>query len=61
LEGDADTNFIHYAIQKHHWSPSQVNEFLNADDSMKALFFASTKIRIDDDKKQLKELEKKKR
>jgi hypothetical protein len=42
---------LHYAIQKLHWSPSQVSEWLDAEQEMKALYYASTQVKIERDKK----------
>lgn len=59
MEGDSDANFIHYAIQKLHWSPSQVNEFMDSDEYMKSLYYASIQIKMENDKKRQKEIERK--
>jgi len=41
------------------WSPSQINEFINADENMQALYYGSTQIKIENDKEKKKELERK--
>jgi regulator of sigma D len=52
VDGDPEANLLHFAIQKLHWSPSQINEWLDADQSVKALYYASVTIKAAHDKEE---------
>jgi hypothetical protein len=52
VDGDPEANFLHFAIQKLHWSPSQINEWLDADQSVKALYYASVSVKVQADKEE---------
>jgi hypothetical protein len=56
LEGDFESNFIHFAIQKLHWSPSEIDEWFNASEETQAFYYASTQVKIDSDKKEAAKL-----
>ena len=37
--------FAHIAIEKWHWTPSQFEDFFAAEDNVKALYYASLKVK----------------
>lgn len=45
-------------IQKFHWSPSQIDEFLLSERATKSFYYASILTRIEDEKKQADKLKK---
>jgi len=58
LEGDTEANFIHYAIHKLHWSPSQLDEWLDCGPEMKAFYYGSTELKIELDKKEAERIKR---
>ena len=58
MEGDTEANFLHYAIHKLHWSPSQLDEWLDCEPEMKAFYYGSTELKIEQDKKELEKIKK---
>jgi len=52
LEGDTEANFLHYAVHKLHWSPSQLDEWLDCGQEMKAFYYGSISLKIEQDKKE---------
>ena len=59
MDGDYEANFLYYAIHKLHWSPSMLDEWFDAEDEVKAFYYASTQIKIENDKKQADEIKRK--
>jgi hypothetical protein len=49
---------LHFAIQKLHWSPFQIEEWLDADQSVKAFYYASTELKVKHDSEETKKLER---
>jgi len=49
---------LHYAIQKHGWRPSEVDEWLNRDAETKALYFASMELRAEQEMKRERKMNK---
>ena len=58
MEGDAEANYAHFALQKLHILPST---FANMETNEKAFVIASIRIRVDDEKKEAKKLKAKRR
>lgn len=58
MEGDAEANYAHFALQKLHILPST---FANMEMNEKAFVVASIRIRVEDEKKEAKKLKAKKR
>lgn len=52
VDDDAEANFLHFAIQKLHWSPSELQEWLDSDQTMKAAYYASTDLKATHDKEE---------
>jgi regulator of sigma D len=52
LDGDPEANLLHIAIEKWHWSPSQIDEWFNAEQSVKAFYYASVDIKAKRDKEE---------
>ena len=58
MEGDAEANYAHLALQKLHILPST---FANMEMNEKAFVVASIRIRVEDEKKEAKKLQAKRR
>lgn len=58
MEGDYEANFLHYAIQKLHWSPSVLDEWFESDGNVKAFYYASTRIKAEAEEKEAKKMKK---
>jgi len=47
---------LHYAIQKHGWKPSEIEEWLACSSEMRALYFASMELKAEQDRKREQEM-----
>lgn len=56
MEGDAESNYAHYVLQKLHILPSI---FLEMDEQEKAFVIASCEIRVENEKKEIKKIKRK--
>ena len=59
MGGDTDANFLHYAIHKLHWSPSQINEWLDSEAPVKVFYLGSLELKIEHDRKEEQEMKRK--
>ena len=50
--------YLHYCIQKLHWSPSEVLEFVESDSRIKAFYYASIDLKIKRDKEEADKIKK---
>lgn len=57
MEGDAEANYAHFALQKLHILPST---FADMDMNEKAFVVASIRIRVEDEKKEAKKIKARK-
>lgn len=50
---------LHIAIEKWHWSPSEIEEWLDAEQSVKALYYASIEVKVRHDKEEAARIQSK--
>ena len=51
--------FAHIAIENWHWTPSHFEEFFGGGDNVKALYYASLKVKAEAEEKAAKEMKRK--
>jgi hypothetical protein len=61
LGGDPEFTLLHYLIQKRNWKIKDVEDWNDADTSMKAIIYGSTLARIVQDKQDAAKIKKKPR
>jgi len=53
-----EANFFHYVIHKLHWSPSQINDWVRSEQSVKAFYFGSLELKIEQDRREVEKLKR---
>jgi len=52
---------MYYAIHKLHWSPSEIEQFLDSESEVKAFYYACMEIKAENDKKEADRMKKESR